>query len=172
MSFKPYIIQDLFSEDIFTDLRTHVREVRRAFEGTPFEDINEPPPRKFNRWCWHNLPLLRKLHYHPDLLKKANEIFGEAVKPSYVFLSMYGEGGICPRHTDRAQCKYTIDMCISQRDVWPIYIDDQPYLLEENWAVAYSGTDSPHYRNTIELGNYCNLAFFHFVPVSFSGKLE
>ena len=169
---KPVILKKFLSEHIYQDLATHVREVRRVFEGTPYHDIDAPMETKFNRWCWHNLPVLMRMHHTPWMRKIADETFGEPVKPSYVFLSMYGEGGICPLHTDRPQCKYTIDLCISQGKPWPIYVDDQPYLLEENEALAYSGTDQPHYRETIQLGNFCNLAFFHFVPCAFDGTLS
>jgi hypothetical protein len=169
---NPTIIKEVFPGEVFDDLQMHIREVRRAFEGTPFHDRHHDVDNKFNRWYWHNLPLLRRLHYSSHLQRIAETIFPEPVKPSYVFLSLYGEGGICPLHTDRPQCKYTIDLCVSQRNPWPIFVSDQPYLLNPNEALAYSGTDHPHYRNTIDPGNYCNLAFFHYVPVDFQGTID
>lgn len=168
----PKIVRGLLQSEVFDDVKQHVREIRRAFVGTPYHDLNEGMENKFNRWYWHNIPVLRQIHHSPYLKKLANEIFPEPVKPTYVFLSMYGEGGVCPLHTDRPQCKYTIDLCISQREPWEIFVNDKPYVLNENEALAYSGTDHPHYRNVIQEGNFCNLAFFHFVPVDFEGKLD
>lgn len=169
---NPIVIKDVFSKEVFEDLSRHIHELRRIYEGTPYHDLGEPEHNKFNRWYWHNLPLLRRLHYSSALASVAEKVFPEAVKPSYVFLSMYGEGGICPLHTDRPQCKYTIDLCISQRNTWPIIISDKPYVLEPNQAVAYSGTDHPHYRNVIDEGNFCNLAFFHYVSIDFQGTID
>jgi hypothetical protein len=164
---NPTIIRP-FSDGVFSDLAGHVREVRRIFEGTPWHDVGAPDKDRFNRYWFHNLPLLVKLHKE----LKVDEIFGEPVKPSYVFLSMYGDEGICPLHTDRPQCKYTADLCIDQKEVWPIMVSDEEYLLQPGEALCYSGTDHPHYRNRIQPGNFCNLAFFHFVPVAFEGRLE
>lgn len=169
---KPVIVKDVFPDEVFKDIETHIREIRRAFEGTPYHDLHHEVDNKFNRWFWHNLPLLRRIHYSAGLARLTESIFPEPVKPSYVFLSLYGEGGICPLHTDRPQCKYTLDLCISQRNSWPIYVNDQPYFLEPNQALAYSGTDHPHYRDEIDKGNYCNLAFFHYVPIGFEGKID
>lgn len=171
---QPQIIRPL-ERAAFEDLQRHIREIRRAFEGTPYHDSAEP--MRFNRWYWHNLPLLKKLH--AELAGKASEVFGEKVKPSYVFLSMYGDQGICPGHIDRPQCKYTIDLCVSQGKPWEIFVGDdvndkqgKPYVLNEGDALCYSGTDQWHYRNRIESGNWINLAFFHFVPENFSEGLN
>lgn len=169
---RPTIVKNVLPDEVFSDLFVHIREIRRIYEGTPYHDLHHGADNKFNRWFWHNLPLLRRLHYSAALASIAEKVFPEPVKPSYVFLSMYGDGGICPLHTDRPQCKYTIDLCISQKEPWPIYVNDQPYILEPNQALAYSGTDHPHYRNEIDKGNFCNLAFFHYVPVSFEGNID
>jgi hypothetical protein len=128
----------------------------------------EQDPIQFRRRGSHNVPFF--VHLHQQLKDAASEIFGEPVKPSYVYLSLYNENGVCPFHTDRPQCKYTIDYCIDQDVEWPIWVDDKPYILQPNDALCYSGTDSPHWREMIK-GKYCWLAFFHFVPEAFTGKL-
>jgi hypothetical protein len=164
-----------FSSSTFQDLVKHITEIRRIFEGTPWHDVNEPEENRFNRYWWHNLPLLVKLHNSEELIALASEVFGEPVKPSYVFLSMYGPDGVCPRHTDRPQCKYTIDLQISSDGAWPIYVDEKPYILKDGEALAYSGTDQPHFRNAMQREpgtTFVNLAFFHFVPVGFTGELK
>lgn len=117
----------------------------------------------------HNPPFL--VHIHKQLSEVASHIFGEPVKPSYCFLSMYGKNGICPIHTDRPQCKYSIDYCIDTDCEWPIFINNEAFVSKPNHAVCLSGTDDPHYRNKIN-GTFCDLVFFHFVPVGFEGKLE
>ena len=129
----------------------------------------ENDPNEFMRTGAHNIPFFSFIH--KQLTEVASEIFGEEVKPSYVYTSLYGDQGVCPFHTDRPQCKYTIDYCIDQDETWDIWVDDKSYTLEPNDALCYSGTDSPHFRERIK-GKFCNLVFFHFVPVGFDGNLD
>lgn len=175
---EPKIIRP-FSRSTLEDLQRHIKEIRRLFEGIPWMDIDEPEDRRFNRYFWHNLPLLKKHHNNKKFISLASRVFGTRVKPSYVFLSMYGNEGVCPGHTDRPQCRFTLDLCISQKKPWPIMIGkDQndrvgkKYILHEGEALAYSGELQFHYRKRIQKDNWVNLAFFHFVPVSFKLDLD
>lgn len=172
-----------FSKEVFEDLQRHVKEVRRIFDapGAVYHDANEKEEERFNRWFWHNLPVAVALHNSPSFVALASEVFGESVKPSYAFLSMYGPEGVCPLHSDRPQCKYTIDLAVRQDEKWPIYIlapneaEPRSFLLDEGQAVAYSGTDHPHHRvpmNKDSKATYADLLFFHFVPAGFIGKLS
>lgn len=72
---------------------------------------------KFKRRYAHNLPFFVNIHY--QLTDLASDIFGEKVKPSYCFLSLYEPGGQCPLHIDRPQCRYTIDYLIRQETLGP-----------------------------------------------------
>ena len=157
---SPAVEKELFSPDIHKQIQNFVRS--EAF-------LVEHDPNEFRRRGAHNVPFF--VHIHQQLKDTASEIFEEPVKPSYVYLSLYNENGVCPFHTDRPQCKYTIDYCIDQDEEWPIWVDDKPYILQTNDALCYSGTDSPHWREKIK-GKYCWLAFFHFVPEGFCGKLS
>lgn len=92
---------------------------------------------QFVRRYTHNTPYLANIHR--QLTDYASQAFGEPVKPSYVFLSMYDNGGICPLHVDRPQCRYTIDYLIDQEQTepWPIRIaetmsDQQRQTIEES----------------------------------------
>lgn len=172
-----------FSDEKFAELKRHITEVRKLFDwpGIPYHDANLPPPERFNRWYWHNLPFLKAIHNDPAFVALACETFGTKVKPSYVFLSMYGPEGTCPAHTDRPQCLYTIDVAVNQDAVWPIYIgestittveDCKPYLLEPGQAAAYSGVGQKHYRKAMAADSkatYADLAFFHFADARWMG---
>lgn len=156
---KPVIERDFFTKEIHEEIISFVKS-----QGFLYYYDNQ-----FNRIAAHNVPYFK--HIHNQLAETASEIFQEKVKPSYSFLSLYDKNGICRFHIDRPQCKYTIDYCIDQDKEWPIWVDNQSYLLKPNDAVCYSGTDSPHFREKIT-GDYCWLVFFHFVPVEFSDSLE
>lgn len=163
---KVKVIKNFFSKDMMDLLKLQVDQ----FKTGDFAYIQEDR-EKFFRKAAHNPDLFRALHILME--KRANELFPEKVKPSYCFVSMYDDArSICPLHTDRPQCKYTIDLCINQNFVWPIYISDTRYSLEIGDAVIYSGTDHPHYRDQIGENNFCDLAFFHFVPENFQGEVN
>lgn len=131
--------------------------------GHPFYD------ELFGRYAIYNDKEL--VDFHQSLTPIAIQYIGD-VKPSYNFISLYTPGqGICPKHTDRPQCKYTLGICVNQNDVWPINIAGDDYLLNEGDCIIYSGTDHEHYRNKLDEGKYCELIFFHFVDSDFEGEL-
>lgn len=121
---RPVVVKDLF------DTETHRTIVRYINEFVPLfplaADRKDPDnSSKFGRRYAHNLPFLVNIHH--QLKQYASDLFGEKVKPSYVFLSMYDKGGRCPLHIDRPQCRYTIDYLIQQEasEPWPIHIGRQ-----------------------------------------------
>ena len=165
---QPQVIRNFYSKDLMDLLRLQVE----VFKSPAGQGLGVTEDREvFFRKQVHNPAIFKALHYL--MVKRANELFPEAVKPSYAYVSMYeDERSICPLHTDREQCKYTVDLCLDQGKVWPIFINGLAYDLNPGDAVVYSGTDHPHYRNQIEKGNFCHLAFFHFVPTTFNGGLD
>jgi hypothetical protein len=174
--FIPQIIRPL-SESIFLDLVAHVREIRRVFDwpGNPYHDASRSPQSRFNRWYWHNLPVIRQLHVSDGLNSLVEDIFGRRLKPSYSFLSMYGPDGVCPPHTDVPQCQFTMDLLISGAEGWPLYINGKPYVLSGGDAICYLGTSQIHYRAPMHEtpgSTHANLAFFHWVPATWSGELD
>jgi PKHD-type hydroxylase len=144
---EPTVIQP-FEPHQFAELQRHAHEVRKLFDwpGIEYHDLGECEENKFNRWFVHNPPLLRKFHHSPLFISKISSMVGVDLKPSYVFLSMYGPNGVCPLHTDRPQCQYTVDLVLEQDEVWPIYVNDSPYELAPGKALLYSGTGHPHFR--------------------------
>lgn len=164
-----------FTDATQATIEKHVAEVRRCFDwpGIPYHD------HEFRRWMWHDLPLLKTLHYEPEMLAELRRKSPSTspLKPSYCFLSMYGADGVCPQHTDRPQCAMTLDYMVrsdAKEKPWPIVIDGHPITLEPGEAVLYSGTQSPHHRQPLNVSSdatYADLIFFHFVPTSFQGPL-
>jgi hypothetical protein len=163
-----------FSDDIFIDIKNHVKEIRRIFDwpGIPYHDEEVSEEGKFNRWYWNNLPLLAKIHHDPSLIKIASDLAGIPLKPSYCFLSLYGEDGICPLHKDRPSCQFTLDLQVNSDGQWPIYIEDNPYILKNGEAIFYSGTSQEHYRKSMLEDSNCtfmDLVFFSFCSINLAG---
>ncbi len=178
---EPIIIEP-FSLTVIEQIRAHVTQIRNCFDwpGVPYHDANAAPEGKFNRWFWHNLPLLKHLHNDPEFIAMASDLAGRNLKPTYSFLSMYGPEGVCPLHTDRPQCQFTIDLLINsnhKEKPWPIFVAEKPYVLDEKngQALFYSGTGQAHYREPMATSSDAtkvDLAFFHFAPVEWMGELN
>lgn len=150
--FEPKVIPSFFSLEV-------VKEVRKNLAALDLSDYWEP------QMCRHqciNLPFARKLH--TEMTRRAATLFGKPVFPTYPFYARYAQNGILPNHVDNDACVYNIDVLIRQDRPWPIYVDDEEYLLGENEALVFSGSASPHYRNRYS-GQFYEVLIFHFVPV-------
>jgi hypothetical protein len=162
---KPEIIKQYFHNDIMYLIRKEIDWLKSGMAEGVDQDLVE-----FKRLEQHNTPFFCALH--SMITDRVSEYLGVKVKPSYCFTSMYYTGeGVCPPHTDREQCKYTVDLCVNQNETWGIFVDGEEYHLEKGDALIYSGTDHLHYREKIQPTNFCDLVFFHFVPVDFEGPL-
>lgn len=113
----PVVAHQLFDAD------THKAIKRFLDDRVPLMSLGVDET-SFVRTYAHNVPFF--VGIHRQLVEFATATFGEPVKPSYSFLSMYQDNGICPLHIDRPQCRYTIDYLIrqDQRKPWPIHIGD------------------------------------------------
>lgn len=121
------VVRDMFDPEVHIAMKTFIDE---NIKSLPLVDDRE----MFNRHYAHNVPFF--VDIHRQLAGYASELFGEELIPSYSFLSMYNDAGICPLHLDRPQCYRTIDYLISQEveHDWPIRIgrymsDDEVHEL-------------------------------------------
>lgn len=104
---------------------------------------------EFVRKYAHNVPFF--VNIHRQLVEFASKTFGEKVKPSYCFLSMYEDDGICPLHIDRPQCRYTIDYLIrsTHPGPWPIHIGNH-MTDEQRDEILESGDPKPKTPEAIQ----------------------
>jgi hypothetical protein len=102
----------------------------------------------FVRRYAHNVPYF--VNIHRQLTEFASEQFGEPLKPSYSFLSMYDDNGICPLHIDRPQCYRTIDYLIQQdqSEPWSIRIGE-PMTDEQRAEIDEAGKGHPQTEEDI-----------------------
>lgn len=182
--FQTQFFQSIFDEKTLVDIRSQIASLRP-------EQLELHEAKTFRRFIVHDLPYLIDLQR--GLLPLVSEAAGEELDIGYNFLSLYGNRGICPMHMDSPESKWTLDVCIDQSRPWPIHFSKvqtwpdsklqslplQPpepetlsefdsYSLEPGQAVLFSGSSQWHYRDLMPTGkgrNFCNLLFFHFVPV-------
>lgn len=154
---------------------------------------------KFGRFVVHDLDYFDRLQ--AQLTPLVSDLVGELVEPSYNFLSLYNNLGVCKVHLDAPLAKYTLDVCIEQSHPWPIYfsqvqawpedfedrtdweqaIETDPHNiftaheLAAGEAVIFSGSSQWHYRKRIPRqldNNFCHLIFFHFIPAGMSHMIK
>ena len=107
---------------------------------------------------------------------------GERLKPSYVYMASYLSGAELKKHTDRAQCEYSVTLCLdfspepTLQTPWPIRLDTSTGTVMVYQALgdglAYRGTRLPHYRSPLGEGQTSTSIFFHYVGADFSGSLD
>lgn len=169
MNFEPTIIKNFYSEDMVALVQYQMEVLKRNRMGTVDTKV-------FKRLEFHEHPMFKALH---ELQKARVEIFLERkLKISYNFAAMYFEGeGECPPHTDRPQCKYTVDVCFNQKQPWRFFAKNskgviQYFDMQPGDAIILSGTEHEHWREKIQPGNFCDLVFFHYVDTNFDETLN
>lgn len=183
-SFKTKTLDNLISDKVHLEILHLISEIKQdEFEKHEFFD--------FGRLIKHNLPFFTRLQ--EELVKLVSKEVGEELESSYNFLSLYNNLGVLQAHMDAAPAKWTLDYCIEQSSIWPIYLSKvqewpENFKIEKNWeekikadptnefqkfelvpkkAILFSGSSQWHYRDRITLKNekqFCHLVFFHFIP--------
>jgi hypothetical protein len=132
------------------------------------------------RYVAYNEPVAR--FFHHEITKTLSAVAGERIKPSYVYLASYLSGAELKKHTDRAQCEFSVTLCLDfspepqLATPWPIRLDSSGVTVTVYQAVgdglAYRGTRLPHYRDRLGEGQTSTSIFFHYVAADFQGSLD
>lgn len=169
VGFEPVLLENFYSQDMMDLIRMQIDELKKR----PCASIDT---EMFFRKQFHNEALFIALSML--MVPRLELLLGRKIKPSYNFASCYDEGkGKCPRHTDRPQCKYTVDLCVSQRKPWEFNAvgedgAERSFFMEPGDAILLSGTHHEHWRPDLQADNFCDLVFFHFVDHDYEGDLS
>jgi len=173
-----------------------MQQIRETIRSLPANTLEHHEVEGFGRVIVHDHEVFTALQ--KSLLPLVSELADEPLETSYNFLSLYRGLGVCPPHIDTPISKWTLDLCVDQSDVWPIYfsqivpwpenasydsedwqerIKNSPelkfseYKLTPGEAIWFSGSSQFHYRESlagISANGFCNLLFFHFLPEGMS----
>lgn len=121
---------------------------------------------EFGRKCVgeNSVELLRD--YSIKLLPLARRFFNsETLVPSYTLFTEYCNDSISlDKHKDANACTYTIDLALYQSKPWPLFVENDKYMAEENEAIMFWGEDQLHWREPIENNqDRIGVVFFHYV---------
>jgi hypothetical protein len=120
--------------------------------------------------------------FHHQLTAAVAAIAREPVKPSYMYFASYQGGAMLQKHTDRAQCEFSITLCVDytpeprHATPWPIHLQTRQGQVTVFQALGdgllYRGGELPHFRDVLPEGQTSTSLFFHYVPADFSGSLN
>lgn len=132
------------------------------------------------RYVSYNDPVARFFHQH--ITATLSAVAGEPLMPSYVYMASYLSGAELKKHTDRAQCEFSVTLCLdfspepAGETPWPIQLETPAGSVAVYQGIgdglAYRGTRVPHYRSMLGEGMTSTSIFFHYVPEDFEGPLE
>jgi len=132
------------------------------------------------RYVAHNEHVAR--FFHHQIAPALSGVTGVALKPSYVYLASYLNGADLKKHTDRAQCEFSVTLCLdfspepALETPWPICLETPSGTVTVYQALgdglAYRGTQLPHYRDVLGDGQTSTSVFFHYVSADFGGPLD
>lgn len=157
-----------------------VRSYYRRFVAEGYVETN-PNQVRFA----HNEPLSR--FFNKSLVALVSELCGEPMKASYTYLAAYAAGNALPRHLDRAQCALTVSLLLDYTPEphgdapWPLHVETRPRKRGQRAeavhagvgdAIAFRGTELPHFRDPLAPGHTSTSLLLHYVPAGFAGPLE
>lgn len=151
---EPKIIDQLFNEEKYQKLKDYLFNKKRELDQ--YEVY-------YGRYVYTD-QLINQ--YGNDLIPIARKIFNsETLVPSYFLFAHYEKDSKLHFHKDNNACTYTIDMCVYQTEPWDLWVEDKPYTLMPNQALAYYGNDQVHGRKEFpdKKNGYVAMIFFHFV---------
>ena len=159
----------------------HIAALRRYYRylirtgGLPLGDT-----QSHRRYIAYNEPVAR--FFHRQIGPSVAAVAGVPVKPSYVYLASYLSGAELRKHTDRAQCEFSVTLCVdfapepALETPWPVRLEAAGGTVTVYQALgdglAYRGTQVPHFRDALGEGQSSTSIFFHYVHEDFAGSLE
>lgn len=107
------------------------------------------------------------LHY---MIPTIEENTGISVYPTYSFYRVYRNGSVLPPHVDRESCEISATLCLgynynSLENPWPIFINNEGFIMEPSDMIIYKGIELTHYRKELvaEDNAFHVQCFLHYV---------
>jgi len=132
------------------------------------------------RYVAYNDPVAQ--FFHQQLTAAMSAFAGESLKASYVYLASYQPGASLKKHTDRAQCEFSVSLCVDyapeprHATPWPLHLYKRTGKVTVFQAIGdallYRGCQLPHSRDPLPDGQTSTSIFFHYVREDFAGSLE
>lgn len=161
MTFKPYSINNFFSDELFEKVKKEVLSKNMVPGGSHFYHTT------VGRW-------LTEINFDSEIesqiLSRARDIFNDdtLIRAGFHAARYQKQNEITPqlwKHYDQSACQYSIDLCIDKNIDWSIFVDGIEFKEEPNSCVIFSGNDNMHWRPKYPTENedaYVTLLFMQF----------
>lgn len=153
---KPFIINKVFSDTDFENLKKHISDNQNKML---YDD-------DFNRYAYNSRYLLE--NFNKKLEPLAKKIFKDnTLESSYcLYVKYQGNASRLEKHKDKNANNYLIDVCISEKTSWPIFIEGSKYVLKENQGLAFLPMEWEHWRSSFPdpENNVVEIIMFYFCP--------
>lgn len=166
--YNPQIIDNVFSED-------QINRIYATISKTPLSDLKIGP--------WGGQCAWLRTHFDEDIVETINQIgyalFGEEIELQldYSFARYSNEFGYKPKlfpHSDlRPKPRFLLDIQLRADEPWGIVVEETNYVLSNNQAIFFSGTNQLHWREDKTLSPhsrvdmlFCNFEFKDDRPFS------
>ena len=176
------------------------RGVLEVLDNLNLPAIDNSEISQFGRVVVWNEPHFTQLQ--ADLVDRVSDLVGEAVVPTYNFLSLYTAIGRCEPHMDAPHAKWTLDLCLRQSRPWPIQFSQVvPWPVDHDYSgpdwearikqdpelhftshamspgqcILFGGSSQWHYRDPLpreSASDFCDLLFLHFIPAGTERLVE
>ena len=169
-----YVIKSAISEE----LRDFVTQYALFDEQQRFDDrengVDEPSvPVAHSRYAD---PAMETMMLHLQKIVQENTELN--LYPTYSYYRVYRPGNILKPHIDRPSCEISVTLCFnysydSKTYQWPLFIDENPVILEPGDMVIYRGCDLKHWRSEFKHNDkdaWHVQGFFHYVNVNGPNK--
>jgi len=115
----------------------------------------------FNRYLLSGKYFDKLSIYELDRARK--EFNNNELLYTYSLVSLYNqENSFLEKHYDNNACTYTIDVCLYAEKPWPLIIEGEEYIINNNEAIFFYGEDQLHWRPDFTPGNRVLMMFIHF----------
>jgi len=163
-----HIIKDVFTPEQLVVIKESINSSERVTDEKHGRYTSSIRPSNGERE--DDSPIILPDEIHERLYKLASDNFSRTAKQSYIKSAKYS-GFLnplpnLPAHLDDNACSYTIDLQLSSNVDWPLYVNGEPFNLQDNWAIFYDGENDLHWRESFPSRNpmsFVHMIFFHFV---------
>ena len=154
--FKDYIYKELLLRPVVSldqggEVNTEVSLIQGGIGRIIMHlNIHKIPEDVYSRTFWY-----------------ANKINENMIPNTFMFArysKQYGIPKLLP-HIDNSNTDFTIDCQIESTIKWPIAIENNRYVLNNNDAIVFESSRYAHWREPILFSDedYVDMAFFHFI---------
>ncbi len=168
---KVMVLKNFLLESEVAELKEAIRLVREHKQ--PEHEVLE-----FKHWSRIN----HGIHIPDSVFKKFQEAAWQYGDPSlqfthqtsFIYKPELGGTTQCPPHTDGHQTQFSMDYQVEANVEWPLWVEGEKYVLQDNDVLIMSGRSQVHWREEKHLqeGEYCDMFILHFAEPDYLDKQE